>query len=65
MSERGGFSLLERILRIEKSKELDYFRHDTGPARLVAGAKAGAVVAVEILVEQDMVAPVRVVLELL
>ena len=39
--------------------------HDAGPARLVAGAEPGAVVAVEILVEQDVVAPVRIVLELL
>ena len=36
-----------------------------GPAGLVARAKAGAVVAVEVLVEEDVVAPVRVVLELL
>ena len=36
-----------------------------GPAGLVAGAEAGAVVAVEVLVEQQQVAPVRVGLELL
>src|SRR5439155_9780966 len=32
-----------------------------GPAGLVAGPDPGAVVAVEVLVEQDQVAPVRVV----
>ena len=31
-----------------------------GPARLVAGADAGAVVAVEVLVEQDQSLPVRI-----
>src|SRR5262245_19738723 len=34
-----------------------------GPAGLMAGANAPAVVAVEILVEQDQVAPVRIALE--
>jgi hypothetical protein len=34
-----------------------------GPARLVAGAEAGAIIAVEVLVEEDIVTPVRVVLE--
>src|SRR5688572_10784549 len=33
------------------------------PARLVTGADAGAVVAVEVLVEQDEVAPVGIALE--
>ena len=33
------------------------------PAGLVAGADAGSVIAVEILVEQDEVAPMGVVLE--
>ena len=36
-----------------------------GPAGLVAGPEPGPVVAVEVLVEQDEVPPVRVVLELL
>ena len=40
-------------------------RDDPGPAGLVARAEAGAVVAVEVFVEQDVVAPVRIVLELL
>src|SRR5262249_5017426 len=43
---------------------VDERRHQRRPAGLVAGAEAGAVVAVEGLVEQDQVAPVRVLLEL-
>ena len=38
--------------------------HQTGPARLVAGAEPRAVVTVEIFVKQDQIAPVRIVLEL-
>src|SRR5262245_29233767 len=34
------------------------------PAGLMARAEAGAVVAVEVLVEQDEIAPVRILLEL-
>src|SRR4029077_10050331 len=37
---------------------------DSGPAGVVAGAQASPVVAVEILVKQEAIAPVRVVLEL-
>src|SRR4051794_16514821 len=35
-----------------------------GPAGLVAGADAGAIVAMKVLVEQEAVAPMRVILEL-
>src|SRR6185436_6739218 len=43
-----------------------YERGDEGrPAGLVAGAEPGSAVAVEVLVEWNAVAPVRVVLELL
>src|SRR5207249_9209046 len=44
---------------------LEELGDEAGPARLVARADAGAVVAVEVLVEQNDVAPVRVALELL
>ena len=40
---------------------LDELGHERRPAGLVAGAQPGAGVAVEVLVEQDAVAPVRVV----
>src|SRR5262249_22177596 len=38
---------------------------DAGPSCLVAGAQSGSVVSVEVLVKQDVVAPVRICLELL
>ena len=42
----------------------DELGHHAGPTRLVAGAEAGPVVAVEILVKQDKVAPARIDLKL-
>src|SRR5262249_31107617 len=37
--------------------------NDPGPARLVTGAEPGAIVAVEVLIEQDKVAPMWVLLK--
>ena len=39
--------------------------HEPGPAGLMAGAQPGAIVAVEVFVEEDVVAPVGIGLELL
>src|SRR5436309_9342780 len=60
----GPLAELQRALGIDGGEEMHDAGHDSGPARLVAGAEAGAVVAVEVLVEQDAVAPVRVLQEL-
>src|SRR5262249_10287261 len=42
---------------------LQQLGHEARPPRLMARADAGAVVAVEVLVEPDQVAPVRILLE--
>ena len=55
----------ERVFGLDASEEVEDARDEARPPRLVAGAEAGAVVAVEVLVEEDQVAPVRVPLELL
>ena len=52
-------------LGIEMPKDFDQRRHQPGPSGLMAGADACAVVAVEIFVEQKIVPPIRVALELL
>ncbi len=44
---------------------MNELRDETGPARLVARTEPCAVVAVEVFVEEDVVAPVRIGLELL
>ena len=50
--------------RVKGAIVLDHARHQPRPARLMAGAKARAVIAVEILVEEDVIPPVRIGLEL-
>src|SRR3954447_26038393 len=60
-SARGPIS----VARVEQQVLLlDHARDHAGPARLVARTDAGAVVTVEVLVEEDQVPPVRVLLEL-
>jgi len=55
---------VQPFLGIDAPEEIEEERDEPRPARLVAGPEARAVVAVEILVEQNEIAPVRVVLEL-
>src|SRR6266540_2250896 len=43
---------------------VDQIGNESRPPRLVIGAQAGTVVAVEVLVEQQAIAPQRIVLEL-
>src|SRR6185503_3534099 len=48
---------LERARRREVREDLHEPRDDAGPSGLMAGAEAGAVVAVEVFVEEDQVTP--------
>ena len=59
------FGSRETELRIEPAEELDELGHQPGPAGLMAGAQPGTVVAVEVFVEEDVVAPVGIGLEFL
>src|SRR4029453_1114000 len=67
-SEQAGLQAstvhFQNRLRAEPPEDVHERRHETGPSRLVAGPEARPVVAVEVLVEEDQVAPVRVLLEL-
>src|SRR5690349_2697348 len=60
--ERPG-TPLEYLLRVENIQQLDEFCNNPSPAGLVAGAKSSAIVAMEILIEKNIIAPVRVGLE--
>ena len=51
-AEDRGAPLRQDHLRFELAEQLDQAGDDPGPAGLVAGADAGAVVAVEIFVQQ-------------
>ncbi len=57
-------SVSSSALGVDAPEQVQQRSDQAGPSGLVAGAEAGAVVAVEVLVEQDQVAPVRIVLEL-
>src|SRR5215471_383145 len=55
---------IEELLGRAGGEQMHAAGDDPGPAGLMARAEAGSVVAVEVLVEQDEIAPVRVLLEL-
>ena len=63
--ESRHLAALQGPLGIQVAEELDEFGHEPGPAGLVARAQPCAVVAVEVFVEEDVVAPVGIGLELL
>src|SRR5690349_20032735 len=65
VNERGLLARLEELRGIQQAVQLDEFGHEPRPSGLMAGAEPGAVVAVEVLVEQNVVVPVRIGLELL
>jgi hypothetical protein len=51
--------------RVHAGKKIHASGERSGPTGLVGSAEAGAIVAMEILIKQNVVPPVRVVLELL
>lgn len=63
--ERGLATYSQELRGIEEAKELDEFGNESCPTGLVTGAQPGTIVAMEVFVEADVVAPMRIVLELL
>src|SRR5262249_15126204 len=61
----GLSPMLEKGSRIELAEDFDQRRHQPSPSGLMAGADAGTIVAMEIFVEQQVIPPVRIVLEFL
>jgi hypothetical protein len=64
-NERGLIAYFQSPLGIEDAVKLDEFSNKSGPAGLVAGAQPGTIVAMEVFIEEDVVAPVGIALELL
>src|SRR5512140_2444738 len=60
LHESGHLASLEDPLGVQEAEELDEFGHQPGPAGLMTGTQPGAVVAVEVLEKEDVLAPVRV-----
>src|ERR1700758_2470876 len=63
--EGGRLAEREGLLGRGRGEQMHGPGDGAGPSGLVARAEAGPVVAVEVLVEQDEIAPVRILLELL
>src|SRR5271166_5543350 len=61
----GGSPVFEKGLGVKVPKDFDQRRHKPGPPRLMTGADTGAVVAMKVFVEQQVIPPVRIALELL
>src|SRR6185369_1763727 len=61
----GFLTRFERALRVEPAVHFDQGRDEPSPTGLVTCPQSRAVVTVEVLVEQDVVAKVRVILEFL
>lgn len=50
-------------IALERVELPDHLRDESGPTSLVAGPDTGAIVAIEVFVEEDVVPPMRIVLE--
>src|SRR5271165_2796374 len=59
------FAGIQKLMRVNTTEDLDQLRDDAGPSGLMAGPQARTVIAVEIFVEQYVVPPQRIGLELL
>src|SRR4030095_7359439 len=53
-----------QVFGVDPPEHVEEDRDGTGPPRLVTGAEPRSVVTVKILIEEDQIAPVRIVLEL-
>ena len=53
----------EHRFRVESPEDVEQRGDEASPPGLMAGPEPGSVVAMKVLVEQDQVAPVRIVLE--
>jgi hypothetical protein len=60
----GSLAAFESLLRRESRKEMCQAGDNACPSRLVAGAEAGPVIAVEVFVKQQAIAPMRIFLKL-
>src|SRR5215475_524479 len=64
-AEDGLPTNLQEMLGVEEAEEFDAYGHESRPACLVAGPQSGTVVTMKVLVEEEVVAPMGVRLELL
>ena len=65
LHERSPLAPFQRLLGVQQTVQLDGLRHEPGPARLMARTQSSAVVSMEVFIEEDVIAPMRIALELL
>src|SRR6476660_1385254 len=63
LRDRCQFAKLQNLIRRRRGKQVHAPGYDSSPSGLVARAEPGPVIAVEVLVEQQQIAPVRGFLE--
>ncbi len=51
-----------QVFGVDTPEQVEQARDQARPPRLVAGAEPGAVITVEVFMEEDQIAPVRIVL---
>ena len=59
------FPGIQKLLRVETAEKLDQLCDHTGPTGLMTGPEFRAVIAVEVLVEKDVILPIGIGLEFL
>ena len=57
ISERGLSACFQHPLGVEEAVKPDEFGNESGPAGLVTGAEPGTIVAMEVFIEENVVAP--------
>src|SRR5271157_3948818 len=65
LRKRLCFPDLQILIGIEVAEQFYHLRHQAGPAGLMACSQTSAIISVEILVEQDVILPVRIGLKFL
>src|SRR5690348_9707556 len=59
------FAGVKKLMRIKTAEHLYQFCNHARPTGLMASAESGAIIAMEVFVEENVILPVRVGLELL
>src|SRR6516165_9192678 len=61
--DTGGFAEFEYLLGGGSGEHMHQASDNSSPTGLMAGAEAGAIVAVEVVVEQDEIPPIGILLK--
>src|SRR5262245_25863305 len=54
------FTEFQQRIGVQPCEQIQQARHDARPPRLMTGAEPGAIVAVEVFMKENVIAPVRI-----